>query len=124
MSQFTINDGLHINVTPRGAYYAIQDKADDVTRRILIKLLKQESSLALNDESITDICEMDADDASNLIHRMQTLGLISGQNDVETAPTENLEDILPELLASLSDSKKVLLAENSGLYLGASGFSS
>ena len=53
---------------------------------------------------------------------MQTLGLISGQKEVENTPSENLEDILPKLLASLSDSKKGLLAENSGLYLGASGF--
>ena len=30
--------------------------------------------------------------------------------------------MLEELLGALSDSKKVLLAENSGLYLGASGF--
>ena len=38
---------------------------------------------------------------------MQTLGLISGQKEVEVAPENTLEDILPELLASLSDSKKV-----------------
>ncbi len=122
MSSFTLNDGLYINITPRGAYYAVQDNANDVTRNVLIQLLNQEDSPPLTDETITEICQMNEEDGSNLIHRMQTLGLISGQDKIETAPESNLEDILPDLLGSLSDSKKVLLAEHSGLYLGASGF--
>jgi len=122
MSQFTINDGLQINITPRGAYYAVQDTSNDVTRNILIKLLFEDTSTALTDSNITEICDMNIEDASNVIHRMQTLGLISGQKEVENAPATNLEDILPDLLGSLSDSRKVLLAEHSGLYLGASGF--
>jgi len=122
MSQFTINSDLQINITPRGAYYAVQDNAEDITRSILLKLLYKDTSLPLTDKTITELCEMKAEDASNLIHRMQILGLISGQKEVENAPATNLEDILPDLLSSLSDSKKVLLAEHSGLYLGASGF--
>ena len=122
MSQFTINSDLQISITPRGAYYAVQDSAEDVTRGILLRLLHHDTSLPLTDETITELCEMELEDASNLIHRMQTLGLISGQKEVENAPASNLEDMLPDLLGSLSDSKKVLLAEHSGLYLGASGF--
>jgi len=122
MSQFKINSGLQISITPRGAYYAVQDNAEDVTRKILLKLLYKDTSVSLTDETISDICEMEVEDAANLIHRMQTLGLISGQEEVEDAPAKNLEDTLSELLGSLSDSKKVLLAEHSGLYLGASGF--
>lgn len=122
MSQFTINSDLQISITPRGAYYAVQDSAEDVTRSILLKLLHHDTSLALTDDTITKLCEMELEEASSLIHRMQTLGLISGQKEVENAPARNLEDILPDLLGSLSDSKKVLLAEHSGLYLGASGF--
>lgn len=122
MSSFTLNNGLYISITPRGSYYAVQDNANDVTRNVLVKLLHREDSPPLNDETLSEICEMDGDDASNLIHRMQTLGLISGQKEIEYAPEHNIEDILPDLLGALSDSKKVLLAENSGLYLGASGF--
>ena len=122
MNSFTINDGLYINITPRGAYYAVQDDAKDVTRDILIRLLKMDETPLLNTETIAELCGMSEEDGSNLIHRMQTLGLISGQQEVESAPDENFEDILNKLLSSLSDSKKVLLAEHSGLYLGASGF--
>jgi len=122
MSSFTINSGLYINITPRGAYYAVQDDTKDVTRNVLIRLLNSDETPPLNSETIAELCNMNEEDGSNLIHRMQTLGLISGQQETERAPDENFEDILTSLLSSLSDSKKVLLAEHSGLYLGASGF--
>ena len=122
MNSFSINDGLYINITPRGAYYAVQDDTRDVTRNVLIRLLKRDETPNLNSETIAELCDMNDEDGSNLIHRMQTLGLISGQQEVERAPDENFEDILTNMLSSLSDSKKVLLAEHSGLYLGASGF--
>lgn len=122
MSSFTINKGLYINPTPRGAYYAVQDNAKDATRNLLIKLLQLDETPELSSEVISSLCQMSPDDSLNLLHRMQKLGLISGQETVEKAPENNLESILPELLASLSDSEKALLAEHSGLYLGASGF--
>ena len=40
MSTFGLNQGLYINVTPRGAYYAVQDNAIDPTRIILTLLLQ------------------------------------------------------------------------------------
>ena len=122
MNSFTINDGLYINITPRGAYYAVQDDTKDVMRNVLIRLLNRVETPPLNSETIAELCGMNEEDGSNLTHRMQTLGLISGQREVERVPDENFEDILTNLLSSLSDSKKVLLAEHSGLYLGASGF--
>ena len=122
MNSFTLNDDLYINVTPRGAYYAVQDNAEDVTRNLLIKLLQHDETPALSKENLADLTQMENEDAFNLLHRMQKLGLISGQKEAEKAPEDSLENSLPELLASLSDSKKVLLAEHSGLYLGASGF--
>ncbi len=122
MNTFELNQGLYINVTPRGAYFAVQDNADDPTRNILTALLLQEETPLLSTEVAEEITGMHGEDALNFLLRMQTLGLISGQKESEMAPANSLEDILPELLGSLSDSKKVLLAEHSGLYLGASGF--
>lgn len=122
MNSFTLNSGLYINITPRGAYFATQDNSEDVTRSILLKLLEMDESPPLTEDTIVEICQDDVEDGSNLIHRMQKLGLVSGQKEIEVAPQQNIEDSLPELLGSLSNSKKVLLAEHSGLYLGASGF--
>jgi len=122
MNTFELNQGLYINVTPRGAYYAVQDNAVDPTRIILTLLLQQEETPLLSSDVVKEITGMESNEALNFLNRMQTLGLISGQKEIEVAPKNTLEDILPELLGSLSDSKKVLLAEHSGLYLGASGF--
>jgi len=123
MSRFELNKDLFINVTPRGAYYAVQDNVEDPIRDIIIKLLQLEETPPLSTETIADIVSLEnEDDAFDFVKRMQSLGLISGQKKTETITEDNLEDILPELLGSLSDSKKVLLAEHSGLYLGASGF--
>ncbi len=122
MSTFELNEGLYINVTPRGAYYAVQDNASDSTRNILIKLLRAEETPPLTQDVAEDITGLEGEEALNVINRIQALGLISGQKEIEMAPEDNLEDILPELLGSLSDSEKVLLAEHSGLYIGASGF--
>ena len=122
MSTFELNKNLYINVTPRGAYYAIQDSASDATRNILLKLLREDETPPLSTEVVEEITGLKGDEAFNFIDRIQSLGLISGQKKSESAPEDNMEDILPELLGSLSDSEKVLLAEHSGLYLGASGF--
>ncbi len=122
MSTFELNNNLYINVTPRGAYYAIQDSANDATRNVLIKLLREDETPPLSTEVVEEITGLKGDEAFNFVDRIQSLGLISGQKESESAPEENMEDILPELLGSLSDSEKVLLAEHSGLYLGASGF--
>jgi hypothetical protein len=122
MNTFELNKDLYINVTPRGAYYAIQDNASDATRNVLIKLLREDTTPPLTAETAEEMTGLKGEEAFNFLDRIQSLGLISGQKEIEVAPEDNMEDILPELLGSLSDSEKVLLAEHSGLYLGASGF--
>lgn len=122
MNTFALNQGLYIHVTPRGAYFAVQDNADDPTRNILIALLLEEETPFLSIKNAEKITGIRGEDAFNFLYKMQTLGLISGEKESEMAPENSLETILPELLGSLSDSKKGLLAEHSGLYLGASGF--
>lgn len=122
MNSFTLNDGLYINVTPRGAYYAVQDKNKDVTRSLLTKLLQLDETPSLSAETLAEICPMETEEALSLLHRIQKLGLISGQKVFENIPNDNLETMLPEILEALSSSGKSLLAERGGLYLGASGF--
>ncbi|HIQ14192.1 MAG TPA: hypothetical protein EYH38_01295 [Leucothrix sp.] len=119
MTSFSLNDGLYINITPRGAYYAVHDNDTDITQNILSKLLQFDETPNLSSETMTTLFP---DDDYSLLHRMQKLGLVSGQKEAESIPDGNLEHILPELLGSLSDTGKALLADKSGLYLGTSGF--
>ncbi len=122
MTTFTLNNSLYLSVTPQGAYAAVKDTTSDVTKEILVKLLQQDETPLFNKETISEICSIEGDDALDLIHKMQVHGLLSGQKEQELIPETNLEKMLPETLAALTDSKKVLLAESSGLYIGVSGF--
>ena len=99
MSTFQLNKDLYINVTPRGAYYAIQDSASDATRNVLTKLLREDETPPLTAEVAEDLTGLTGEEAFNFLDRIQSLGLISGQKQLETAPEDNMEDILPELLA-------------------------
>ena len=122
MSSFTINEGLYLNITPRGAYNAVHDNGNDISRDILIKLLQFDETPELSTETLTKLFPDQSDDNLSILSRMQDIGLISGQEKSESIPENNLEHMLPELLGTLSDSGKALLADTSGLYLGASGF--
>jgi len=122
MSTFSLNDGLFISVTPRGIYYTTQDNTEDATRSILLKLLQYDETPSLSAATLSKLSSMKSEDTLNLLHNMQKLKLIAGHDKAESIPTGTLEDLLSELLQKLSESGKVLLAEKSGLYLGASGF--
>ncbi len=122
MSTFSLNDGLYISVTPRGIYYATQDNTEDTTRSILLTLLQYDETPKLSATTVSELSSMESEDTLNILHNMQKLKLISGHDDAEAIPKGTLEELFSGLLQNLSESGKVLLAEKSGLYLGASGF--
>ena len=122
MTTFTLNNNLYLSVTPQGAYAAVKDTNNDASKEILINLLQQDETPLLNTENIAEIGSANANSTLELIQKMQTVGLISGQKELERLPQSNLEEMLPSTLAALTESKKALLAESSGLYIGVSGF--
>lgn len=122
MSTFSINEGLYINVTPRGAYSAVHSSNNDITQDLLITLLQQSETPELSNESLESLLPGEASEQLSFVNRMQKLGLVAGQEQSESVPKNSLEDLLPELLGSLSDSGKALLADQHGLYLGSAGF--
>lgn len=122
MTTFNINNGLYLNVTPRGAYAATQSNTMDITKRVIYKLLQLKETPLLNNETLAEIFSKNHEDSLGLLNKMQELGLISGQKESEQFVDTKLEEMLPTTLAALSDTKKALLAESSGLYLGTSGF--
>ena len=122
MDTFTLNNGVFINITPRGAYYATQSNSEESTRTLLHTLLHYEETPPLTSDTLSELSSGNAEESMNLLHNMQNAKLISGHDKAESIQQGSLEDLLPSLLKDLSESGKVLLAEKSGLYLGASGF--
>jgi hypothetical protein len=57
-----------------------------------------------------------------LLLHCQKLGWVQGVEQPLTAPQGALETLLPELLSQISETGKVLLADDQGFYLACSGF--
>ena len=123
MDKFTLTEGLHLYPTPAGAYYAISAPDSDKTRRFLIRLLQQEQTPALNLEQLQKLMEIDdAEKALELLLHCQKLAWVQGVDQALQAPQGALEEILPDLLGSISENGEVLLADDQGFYLACSGF--
>ena len=60
--------------------------------------------------------------ALELLNHCQNLGWVQGSTDTIESPEGALEDILPPLLANISETGKVLLADDQGFYLACHGF--
>ena len=123
MSRYQIQKNIHILPSPAGAYYAVARPEDEAARRLLRSLLQLPTSQLLSTEGLRNWSGIESDDhAMELLGHIQTLGWIEGSETPVTPPEGRLEDTLPDLLAPLSDSGKILLADEQGFYLCAQGF--
>ncbi len=124
MSGYQLLENNYILPTPAGAYYAVSADSDDKARWFLLNLLSFPESRLLTEEYLLKITRSkSAQEAMELLYRLQGLGWIQGEAASREAPAGILEEALPAILANLSSSKKVLLVDNQGLFLAAHGFS-
>lgn len=123
MSTYKLADGLFLYPTASGAYYAISASEDDKMRKLLQNLLQQKITPELSAQQLMKFAEMDDENkAFELLHHCQKLGWVQGVKEAIDAPQGALEKILPDLLKQISESGKVLLADDQGFYLARSGF--
>ena len=123
MTRYQIQENIYVLPSPAGAYYAVSRPEEEAPRRLLRNLLQHNSSPLLSVEGIRSWSGIDDDDsAMELLSHIQALGWIEGSDTPLTPPEGRLEDTLPDLLAPLSGSGKVLLADEQGFYLSAQGF--
>lgn len=123
MSGYELQTDLYLLPTPAGAYYSIAAEDRDKTRQFLRQLLQQGQTPELSEETLLQLCSVDdADKAKELLHHCQQLGWVQGVTQMMSAPQGALESILPDLLKPISESEKVLLADEQGFYLAYSGF--
>lgn len=109
--------------TPAGAYQAACGAQPGPVREFLFSLLRLERSRPATVETLCRWTGEAAPDAAlGLLHRLQTLGLVQGEDAERSAPQGPLEQVLPPLLAPLSGSGRALLADGQGLYICRHGF--
>ena len=123
MSGFTSNEDLYMGVTPGGSFYTVQDDTEEFGRQFLHRLLTVDETPPFSLDMAQELSGLkDETETLELVHLLQDAGFITGQKVSQSAPEGSLERLLPELLQSLSDDGRAVLAEGQGLYLGSSGF--
>lgn len=122
MSEYILTENLYLGITPGGTYYAVQDNSDEPGREFLHRLMREPESPLFNIEVACALSGYKKKRALEFIHWLQEAGLIVGLEQPESAPQETLERLLPQLLRTLSDENKAILAESRGLYLGSAGY--
>jgi hypothetical protein len=123
MSSYELQTDLFLLPTPAGAYYSISADDKDKPRLFLRQLLQQEQTPELNEENLLKLSLVESvDKAKELLHHCQQIGWVQGVPETLNAPQGALEAILPDLLRPISETDKVLLADDQGFYLACSGF--
>ncbi|MCE5387306.1 MAG: roadblock/LC7 domain-containing protein [Acidithiobacillus sp.] len=114
---------LYAELSPAGAFYVSSGPELEGNRTVLLGILREGAQAPFSVTTALRWTRLDGEeDALRSILRLQRLGLIRGNEKPRPAPTERLEDILPPLLAQLSDRKQALLADENGFYLATAGF--
>ncbi|HHA19401.1 MAG: hypothetical protein DRQ39_09690 [Gammaproteobacteria bacterium] len=120
---YQLLDNVHLSVTPAGAYYCVSGESDTPSRKLLRVLMQKRLPPALSVHALQSWAGIDDnEEILALLYRMQSLGWLEGQEHQQAAPEGSLEELLPDLLVGLSDSGKVLLADEQGFYLCSQGF--
>ncbi|RKZ78018.1 MAG: hypothetical protein DRQ35_06660 [Gammaproteobacteria bacterium] len=120
---YQLLDDVYVSATPAGAYYCASGESETPSRNLLRALMQQTLPSALSLDSLKSWTDLDDDnEVLALLYRMQSLGWLEGQEEQQLAPEGSLEEVLPDLLVGLSDSGKVLLADEQGFYLCSQGF--
>lgn len=114
---------VYAEITPAGAYYATSSPDQEGNRVTLLHVLREGSLAPFRLEVAQRWTQArNAEEALRSLFRLQRLGLLRGTVHPRARTSERLEDILPPVLAQLSDTQKTLLADEDGFYLAAAGF--
>ncbi|MDQ7072636.1 MAG: hypothetical protein Q9N32_02575 [Gammaproteobacteria bacterium] len=119
---YQLSKNVYISPTPAGAYFCVSANSNSPSRKLLQVLLTQKQTLLPDNYKLQSLTGLtDQNELYELLYRMQSLGWLDGVEQQQTAP-EGVEDVLPDLLVTLSESGHALLADEQGFYLSAQGF--
>ncbi|MCS3803628.1 hypothetical protein HNO92_002864 [Chromobacterium alkanivorans] len=120
--ELRLSGPLYPMATPAGAFYAVAGAEADLTRRLLLNILRLGHAVPLSEPLLSEWCDDELEQALATLYRLQRLEFVHGTAEPRPAAAGNLESQLPELLAALSGSGQALLADDNGLYYATAGF--
>lgn len=113
---------LYVTPTPGGAYFAVSSTEDSRLRRLLLTLLKHQSSPRADVESICRWLETDDEQAAlEVLYRAQTLGWVQGHDEAHEVSGLGVGKELHTLLPKLSSTGQGMIVDWNGLQLASSG---
>ena len=113
----------YIIPTPGGAYYLVQDGAENWRKDVLKKIFSHKKSLPLNDNTLIDL--FGTGNKENLqykIDQCKQLKLIQVIDEEISAPSGQLEEGLNKFIANFSQIGHVLLSDSQGFCITNHGF--
>ncbi len=123
MASYSLVEDLYLYPTPGGAYNAVSTKSKDKSKGFLNALLQEQETPKLTLDNLMNLTGLEHEEQClKLLHHSQKLGWVQGKRSAVRYPEGALDEILPGLLANISENNKVLLADNQGLYLASNGF--
>jgi predicted regulator of Ras-like GTPase activity (Roadblock/LC7/MglB family) len=125
MTDYELVEEFYLLPTAAGAFYAVSGREDDPIRRLMLVLLKQESSLQVSVENLCGWLEIsDQQQALEILYRAQTLSLIQGFREPQQISESGVGQQLQNILPHLSSIGKALLVDWNGLSLVHCGIES
>ncbi|MEW8027174.1 MAG: hypothetical protein AB2792_19055 [Candidatus Thiodiazotropha sp.] len=122
MSSYRLIDNRFALPTPAGAFHAASQQNNDPIHCLLCALLQHETTPGLTQQVLEQWTGLAGTDAQEALFRAQNLGWVEGFKKPRSSQSGTLEKLLPNLLPSLSDCGKALLADSHGFHVAASGF--
>ena len=122
MTDYRLLQEFYILPTAAGAYYAVSSPVSDPLRRLLLILLKQATSIKVNQHSLRHEFGLEDEQAAlEQLHTAQSLSLIQGYQEPQRAPSLGIGQEIQDLLPQLSSAGKALLVDWNGLPLAHCG---
>lgn len=122
---YEIVAGQFLSVTSYGALQAVSKHEVSPMRRVLTRLLAKKVSTELTDIAVSELTGLaDLDEGLAVMYQLQSTAMVQASGRPRSVPLDPLAMVLPELLAPLSTEGKVVLADELGMKLAATGFDS
>lgn len=122
MADYQLVEEFYLLPTAAGAFHAVSGPEDEPVRRLLLTLLREQTSVKVDSKSLADWFGNDNEQhALEQLHRAQTLSLIQGHREPQQAPALGVGQELQDLLPHLSSVGKAMLVDWNGLALSSCG---
>lgn len=112
----------YLQVTSAGAYHSISSPKEDLPKKLLRTLLGLPETPIFDIANLSELLEIEESKANDIIRHMLKIDWLRTSDQPKTVSKAPLEDLLPNVLPSLSSEKKVLLADGQGFYITSAGF--